>query len=124
MFTGAYTALATPFRPDGSLDADRLRRLVEAQIEAGIDGLVPVGTTGESPTLGTAEHIEVIRLVVETAAGRAKVIAGTGANSTSEALELTRAAQELGVDGTLQVTPYYNKPTQSSCAARVSSRAS
>jgi len=112
MFTGAYTALATPFRPDGSLDADRLRRLVEAQIEAGIDGLVPVGTTGESPTLGTAEHIEVIRLVVETAAGRAKVIAGTGANSTSEALELTRAAQELGVDGTLQVTPYYNKPTQ------------
>jgi len=111
MFTGAYTALVTPFRPDGSLDADRLRSQVERQIAAGIDGLVPVGTTGESPTLNTEEHIEVIRIVAETAAGRAKVVAGTGANSTAEALELTRRAIDLGVDGTLQVTPYYNKPT-------------
>ncbi|NLG35840.1 MAG: 4-hydroxy-tetrahydrodipicolinate synthase [Lentisphaerae bacterium] len=112
MFTGAYTALATPFHPDGTLDADRLADLVERQVAAGIDGLVPVGTTGESPTLNTAEHIDVIRRVVETAAGRVKVIAGTGGNSTAEALELTQKAKDLGVDGTLQVTPYYNKPTQ------------
>jgi 4-hydroxy-tetrahydrodipicolinate synthase len=112
MFTGAYTALATPFRPDGTLDAGRLREQVERQIASGIDGLVPVGTTGESPTLGMDEHIEVIRLVVETAAGRVKVIAGTGGNATAEALALTARAREMGVDGTLQVTPYYNKPTQ------------
>lgn len=112
MFTGAYTALATPFCPDGSLDADRLRDLVERQILAGIDGLVPVGTTGESPTLDTSEHIEVIRIVIEAAAGRVQVVAGTGANSTAEAIELTQAALDLGANGTLQVTPYYNKPTQ------------
>ncbi len=112
MFTGAYTALATPFRPDGRLDPDTLCQRIESQISAGIDGLVPVGTTGESPTLDTSEHIDVIRIAVETAAGRVKVIAGTGANSTAEALELTRAAADLGADGTLQVTPYYNKPTQ------------
>lgn len=112
MFTGAYTALATPFRPDGSLDAARLRDLVERQVAAGIDGLVPVGTTGESPTLDTSEHIEVIRIVVEAAAGRVQVVAGTGANSTAEAIELTQAALDLGANGTLQVTPYYNKPTQ------------
>lgn len=112
MFTGAYTALATPFRPDGSLDTGRLRDLVERQIAAGIDGLVPVGTTGESPTLDMREHIEVIQIVIEAAAGRVPVVAGTGGNSTAEAIELTQAALDLGATGTLQVTPYYNKPTQ------------
>ena len=112
MFQGAYTALITPFGRDGAVDYGRLRELVEFQIAGGIDGLVPVGTTGESPTLDAEEHVEVIRVVVETAAGRVKVIAGTGANSTAEALELTARVKDLGVDGTLQVTPYYNKPTQ------------
>ena len=112
MFQGAYTALITPFSRDGAVDYGRLRELVEFQIAGGIDGLVPVGTTGESPTLDAEEHVEVIRVVVETAAGRVKVIAGTGANSTAEALELTARVKDLGVDGTLQVTPYYNKPTQ------------
>ncbi|NLB65111.1 MAG: 4-hydroxy-tetrahydrodipicolinate synthase [Lentisphaerae bacterium] len=112
MFPGAHTALITPFFENGQVDAERLVRLVERQIEAGMDGLVPTGTTGESPTLSFSEHIEVVRLVTEAAGGRVKIIAGTGANSTSEALELTRAAIELGVDATLQVTPYYNKPTQ------------
>ena len=112
MFPGAYTALVTPFGRDGAVDYGRLRELVEFQIAGGIDGLVPVGTTGESPTLDVDEHLEVIRVVVETAAGRVKVVAGTGANSTAEALELTAQAKAMGVDGTLQVTPYYNKPTQ------------
>lgn len=112
MFTGAYTALVTPFRPDGAVDYDRLAALIEAQVEAGIDGIVPVGTTGESPTLTQDEHLEVIRAAVKYVAGRMKVIAGTGANSTAEALDLTKAVLDLGVDGTLQVTPYYNKPTQ------------
>ncbi len=112
MFEGAYTALITPFRRDGSLDYGKLRELVEFQVAGGIDGLVPVGTTGESPTLDVEEHIEVIRVVVEAAARRVKVIAGSGANSTAEAVELTRRAREVGADGTLQVTPYYNKPTQ------------
>ena len=112
MFPGAYTALVTPFGRDGAVDYGKLRELVEFQIAGGIDGLVPVGTTGESPTLGVDEHLEVIRVVVEAAAGRVKVVAGTGANSTAEALELTAQAKAMGVDGTLQVTPYYNKPTQ------------
>lgn len=112
MFEGAYTALITPFRRDGTVDYAKLRELVEFQIAGGIDGLVPVGTTGESPTLDVDEHLEVIRVVVETAARRVKVVAGTGANSTAEALELTAQAKAMGVDGTLQVTPYYNKPTQ------------
>jgi 4-hydroxy-tetrahydrodipicolinate synthase len=112
MFPGAYTALVTPFGRDGAVDYGRLRELVEFQIAGGIDGLVPVGTTGESPTLDTQEHLEVIRVVVETAARRVKIIAGTGANSTAEALELTAQAKAMGIDGTLQVTPYYNKPTQ------------
>ena len=112
MFQGAYTALITPFGRDGAVDYGRLRELVEFQIAGGIDGLVPVGTTGESPTLDAEEHVEVIRVVVETAAGRVKIVAGTGANSTAEALELTARVKDLGVDGTLQVTPYYNKPTQ------------
>ena len=112
MFEGAYTALVTPFRRDGAVDYDQLRTLVQAQIAGGIDGLVPVGTTGESPTLDVVEHIEVIRVVVEAAAKRVKVIAGSGANATAEALELTERARDVGADGTLQVTPYYNKPTQ------------
>lgn len=112
MFEGAYTALVTPFTRAGAVDFAKLRELVEFQIAGGIDGLVPVGTTGESPTLDMDEHVEVIRVVIETAAHRIKVIAGTGANSTAEALELTEKARELGADGTLQVTPYYNKPTQ------------
>ena len=112
MFEGAYTALITPFRRDGSVDYGKLRELVEFQIAGGIDGLVPVGTTGESPTLDVVEHIEVIRVVVEAAAKRVKVVAGSGANATAEALELTERARDVGADGTLQVTPYYNKPTQ------------
>jgi len=112
MFAGAYTALITPFGSDGSVDYGQLRELVEFQIAGGIDGLVPVGTTGESPTLDLEEHVEVIRVVVAAAAGRVKVLAGSGANSTADARELTARARALGAAGTLQVTPYYNKPTQ------------
>jgi 4-hydroxy-tetrahydrodipicolinate synthase len=111
MFTGVITALVTPFRGD-ALDEDALRRLVNEQIAAGIDGLVPVGTTGESPTLTHEEHIRVIKVVVEETRRRVPVIAGTGANATREAIDLSRAAKEVGADGLLQVTPYYNKPTQ------------
>jgi 4-hydroxy-tetrahydrodipicolinate synthase len=110
-FTGAITALVTPFK-EGRVAFDELRDLVEAQIAAGIDGLVPVGTTGESPTLDHDEHVEVVRTVVEAAKGRVPVIAGTGSNSTREAVSLTRRAHEVGADGFLQVSPYYNKPTQ------------
>tara|TARA_A100001015_G_scaffold306199_1_gene400115 strand:- start:604 stop:1476 length:873 start_codon:yes stop_codon:yes gene_type:complete len=109
-FEGTYTALITPFYRDESVDFDTLEQLVERQIEGGVDGLVPVGTTGESPTLRPDEHLKVIERVVRVAAGRCKVIAGTGANSTAEAVELTLGAKAFGVDGTLQVTPYYNKP--------------
>lgn len=111
MFEGVYTAIVTPFATDGSVDYDALDRLVDLQIGAGVDGLVPVGTTGESPTLSMEEHMEVIRRVNARAAGRVQVIAGTGANATEEALELTRAARDIGCDATLQVTPYYNKPS-------------
>ena len=110
-FRGTHTALITPFR-DGEVDRPAFQSLIERQIAAGIDGIVPVGTTGESPTLDTDEHIEVIRLAVEYAAGRCTVIAGTGANSLSEALELTEAAEKAGADASLQVCPYYNKPSQ------------
>lgn len=110
-FTGTYTALITPFR-NGAVDVSAFQSLIERQIAGGVDGIVPVGTTGESPTLDTKEHIEVIRLAVEAAAGRCEVIAGTGANATSEAIELTRAAEQLGATATLQVCPYYNKPSQ------------
>jgi 4-hydroxy-tetrahydrodipicolinate synthase len=110
-FTGTYTALITPFR-DGKIDIPAFQSLIERQVAAGIDGIMPVGTTGESPTLDTAEHIEVIRLAVEFAAGRCQVVAGTGANATAEAIELTKAAAALGVTGSLQVCPYYNKPSQ------------
>ena len=108
--TGTFTALVTPFNTDGSVDYSALRALVQWQIENGVEGLVPVGTTGESPTLEFQEHLKVITATVEAAAGKAVIIAGTGANSTSEAIALTREVLHAGVDATLQVTPYYNKP--------------
>jgi 4-hydroxy-tetrahydrodipicolinate synthase len=111
MFTGVITALVTPFR-NGAVDEEALRRLVDEQITAGVDGLVPVGTTGESPTLEHEEHLRVIQVVIEHARKRVPIIAGTGGNSTREAIELSREAKKLGADGMLQVTPYYNKPTQ------------
>lgn len=111
MFTGSLVALITPFA-DGEVDYETLRELVNFQIESGTDGLVPTGTTGESPTLSHDENKQVIKVVVEEAAGRVPVIAGAGSNSTAEALDLTRFAKEAGADGTLQVVPYYNKPTQ------------
>ena len=110
-FSGTYTALITPFR-DGDIDVPAFQALIERQIAGGVDGIVAVGTTGESPTLDTDEHIEVIRLAIEFAAGRCQVIAGTGSNATAEAIELTGIAEELGADGSLQVCPYYNKPSQ------------
>ncbi len=110
-FSGTYTAIITPFR-DGKIDVEAFENLIERQISAGITGIVPVGTTGESPTVDSKEHIEIIRLAVRYVKNRCKVIAGTGANSTAEAIELTLKAQELGADGTLQVCPYYNKPSQ------------
>jgi 4-hydroxy-tetrahydrodipicolinate synthase len=111
MFTGTYTAIVTPFR-NGAIDEDALENLIRFQIKGGVDGIVPVGTTGESPTINCEEHIRVIELAVKFAAGKIKVLAGTGANSTSEAISLTQAAEKVGADGSLQVAPYYNKPTQ------------
>ena len=111
MFTGTYTAIVTPFK-NGKLDEAALERVIKLQIKGGVDGIVPVGTTGESPTLDYEEHIRVIELAVKFAAGKVKVLAGTGGNSTSEAMLLTKAAEEAGADGSLQVAPYYNKPTQ------------
>ena len=105
-------ALVTPMTEDGGLDVEALRRLVDWHVQEGTDGIVAVGTTGESATLDTEEHCRVIRLVVEHAAGRIPVIAGTGANSTTEAIELTECAKAAGADACLLVTPYYNKPTQ------------
>lgn len=111
MFTGTYTAIVTPFK-NGQLDEPALAQLIRRQIKGGVDGIVPVGTTGESPTLSYEEHIRVIELTVRTVAGRVKVLAGTGANSTKEAIYLTQAAEQAGADGSLQVAPYYNRPTQ------------
>ncbi len=108
---GLYTALVTPFR-NGAVDYDKLTRLVEMQVAAGVDGISPVGTTGESPTLSFEEHERVIATVVQLVNGRCKVLAGSGANSTAEALHLTRHAKSDGADFSLQVAPYYNKPTQ------------
>jgi len=110
MFTGTYTAIVTPFNRSGGVDFGRLRALIDWQAASGVEGIVPVGTTGESPTLEIDEHIEVIRVSVEASRGRMQVIAGTGANATSEAVDLTRRVLDLGCQGTLQVTPYYNKP--------------
>lgn len=110
---GAFTALITPFTADGSaVDHDRLRAHVDCQIAGGIDGVVPTGTTGESPTLTYTEHRAVIATVAEHAAGRVAVVAGTGSNSTAEALAMTEYAKSVGVDAALMVNPYYNKPTQ------------
>ena len=111
MFTGTYTAIVTPFK-NGQLDEAALARLVKRQIQGGVEGIVPVGTTGESPTVDLDEHIRIIELCVKFAAGKIKILAGTGANSTSEAIVLTKAAEGVGADGSLQVAPYYNKPTQ------------
>lgn len=111
MFTGTYTALVTPFR-NHAVDEAALERLVRTQIRGGVDGIVPVGTTGESPTLDMDEHIRVIEVCVKAAKGKVKVLAGTGANATEEAIHLTREAERIGADGSLQVAPYYNKPTQ------------
>ena len=108
--TGTITALVTPFH-QGQVDYASLKKLVAYQIKGGIDGLVPVGTTGESPTLSHEEHLDVVRAVIATAAGRVPVIAGTGSNSTHEAVELTKLSHEAGADAMLVVAPYYNKPS-------------
>ncbi len=110
-FTGTYTAIVTPFK-NGAVDESALARLIQRQIQGGVDGLVPVGTTGESPTVNYEEHLKIIEWTIRYAGGKVKVLAGTGANSTSEAIYLTREAEKLGADGSLQVAPYYNKPSQ------------
>jgi len=112
MFHGSMVALVTPMQPGGAIDEAALLALVEWHIEQGTDAIIAVGTTGESATLDHKEHCHVIRLIVDSAAGRIPIIAGTGANSTTEAIDLTRCAMEMGVDACLLVTPYYNKPTQ------------
>ena len=112
MFQGSIVALVTPMRPDGSIDEDSLQGLIDFHVDQNTDALVSVGTTGESATLNEDEHCHVIRRTVEMAAGRIPVIAGTGANSTREAIDLTRCAQQAGADACLLVTPYYNKPPQ------------
>jgi len=116
MLSGSITALITPFR-DGQVDEDALHALVERQIEAGTHGLVPCGTTGESPTLSHEEHLRVVEICIGAAAGRVPIIAGTGSNSTQEALEFTRHAEKSGAAAALVVTPYYNKPTQAGLIA-------
>ena len=112
MITGSLVAIATPMHKDGSLDFEAYRALVDWHVAKGTNAIVAVGTTGESPTVDVDEHLELIRITVEQAAGRIPVIAGTGANSTLEAIELTREALALGAHASLQVVPYYNKPTQ------------
>ncbi len=112
MFRGSLTALVTPFSEDGAVDKKAFRDFVEWQISEGTTGLVPVGTTGESPTLDHREHREVVELCVETAAGRVPVVAGAGSNNTTEAVELVQHAEKVGADAVLVVTPYYNKPNQ------------
>jgi 4-hydroxy-tetrahydrodipicolinate synthase len=112
MFHGSLVALVTPMRADGAVDEAAFASFVEWQIKQGTKGLVPVGTTGESPTLSHEEHRRVVEITVEVAAGRVPVIAGAGSNSTAEAIELVRHAKQAGADGALVVTPYYNKPTQ------------
>lgn len=111
MFRGAFTALVTPFR-NGEVDVAALESMVQTQIEGQIHGLVPCGTTGESPTLSHGEHVEVVRQTVNAAGGKVPVIAGAGSNSTAEAISLSKGAKEAGADATLQITPYYNKPCQ------------
>jgi 4-hydroxy-tetrahydrodipicolinate synthase len=111
MFSGTFTAIVTPFK-DGKLDEAALKRLIRFGIDGGVSGFVPCGTTGESPTLSHEEHNRVVELTVKEVAGQVKVIAGTGSNSTQEAIALTRHAKSVGADGALTVSPYYNKPTQ------------
>lgn len=120
MFRGAFTALITPFR-DGRVDEDALDRLVDRQLAAGIHGVVPCGTTGEASTLETEEHLRVVARVVERVAGRVPVLAGAGSNNTRAAVALARACEAVGVDGTLQVTPYYNRPSQEGLVAHFTS---
>ena len=110
MFTGTYTAIVTPFK-NGNIDEAAFERLIKMQIKGGVDGIVPVGTTGESPTVNYEEHVHIIALAVRFANHKIKVLAGTGGNATSEAIYLTEQAEKVGADGTLQVAPYYNKPT-------------
>ena len=112
MITGSLVAIATPMFPDGSIDYGRLKSLVDFHITSGTNGIVAVGTTGESPTVNVDEHVEIIRVVLEHTAGRVPVIAGTGANSTQEAIELSRHAKGIGAKYSLSVVPYYNRPTQ------------
>jgi 4-hydroxy-tetrahydrodipicolinate synthase len=112
MITGSLVAIVTPMRDDGSIDFDAYRRLIDWQIAEGTSAIVAVGTTGESPTVDHDEHCELIRVAVEVARKRVPVVAGTGGNSTQEAIDLTRHAKTVGADATLQVVPYYNKPTQ------------
>lgn len=112
MIQGSLVAIVTPMHPDGSLDYDGLRNLIDWHVAEGTDGIVIVGTTGESPTVSVEEHCELVRVTVEHSAGRIPVIAGTGGNSTTEAIELTRYAKEVGAYASLQVVPYYNRPTQ------------
>lgn len=112
MFSGVYTAIVTPFNKDGHIDFGRFRALIDMQAQAGVAGIVPVGTTGESPTIDFDEHEKVIDAAVESCRGRMKVIAGSGGNATAEALRLTKHAKERGADASLQVTPYYNRPNQ------------
>ena len=111
LFTGSYTALLTPFK-NGEVDYDAYRKLVDFQIDNGTHGLVPVGTTGESPTLSHNEHRKIIEIAVKECKGKIPVLAGTGSNSTEEAIELSKFAEKAGSDALLVVTPYYNKPTQ------------
>jgi 4-hydroxy-tetrahydrodipicolinate synthase len=115
-----YTALVTPFNADESVDEVALRELVDLQVEGGVAGIVPVGTTGESPTVTHEENVDVVRIVADQAAGRVSVIAGTGSNSTAEAVKMTRLAEGVGATATLQVTPYYNKPTSEGLYAHFS----
>src|SRR5678815_4207001 len=112
MFIGCGTALVTPFRQDGSLDEATLRKLVRRQIQAGINFLVPCGTTGESPTLTRAEHLRVVEITLEEAKGKVPVLAGAGGYNTAEVIEMAKELNHMGADGILSVTPYYNKPTQ------------
>jgi 4-hydroxy-tetrahydrodipicolinate synthase len=112
MFTGCGTAMVTPFRGDGSLDESTLRNLIRRQIDAGVDFLVPCGTTGESPTLAHGEHLRVVEIAVELAKGKVPVLAGAGGYNTAEVIGLARELAAMGADGILSVTPYYNKPTQ------------
>ena len=112
MFQGAYTAIITPFKDNGKVDEEAFKKLIDFQIENKIDGIVPCGTTGESPTLSHEEHEKVIEICIRHVNGRVPVIAGAGSNSTAEAISLTKHAKEIGADAVLQVNPYYNKPTQ------------